>query len=256
MNQEKIGKLIAKLRKERKLTQEQLGAKLGVNGKAVSKWECGLTTPDISIVNDLAEILGITTKELLEGRQNFNIYNYVRVKNEVKRIIMKNIAFLVPILILSFLCTLFFMFFVNNYNRYQLINFRSNNDNFFAKGYIAIYPNKQLIILNDLIYHPKEKGTTSELKISQLKVCIINDKEVIFEYDFEKQYSDDGREKFYYISDLLDNFSDVIIENQKGHFLRYNKLKLQIEYKLDSKVIKEEFNLDIIVDETSSKFIS
>ena len=73
MDQDKIGKLIAKLRKSKKLTQEQLGAKLGVNSKAVSKWECGLTTPDISIVNELAHILGITTTELLDGKQTTDI---------------------------------------------------------------------------------------------------------------------------------------------------------------------------------------
>lgn len=42
MNQEKIGKFIAKSRKEQNLTQEELAEKLNITYKAVSKWECGL----------------------------------------------------------------------------------------------------------------------------------------------------------------------------------------------------------------------
>ena len=43
MNQEKIGKFIATLRKEQNLTQEELAEKLGITAKAVSKWECGVS---------------------------------------------------------------------------------------------------------------------------------------------------------------------------------------------------------------------
>ncbi len=43
MDQKKIGKLIAVCRKEKKLTQVQLGEKLGVTDKSVSKWETGVS---------------------------------------------------------------------------------------------------------------------------------------------------------------------------------------------------------------------
>ena len=48
MDQAKIGRFIAELRKERKMTQSQLGEKLGVSYKAVSKWETGRNLPDPS----------------------------------------------------------------------------------------------------------------------------------------------------------------------------------------------------------------
>ena len=70
MNQEKIGALVAKLRKEKGLTQSDLGAKVGVGFKAVSKWERGISCPDISIINELSKILGITSDELLSGKLN------------------------------------------------------------------------------------------------------------------------------------------------------------------------------------------
>ena len=47
MNQIKIGKFIAALRKEKGMTQEQLGEKLGVTNKTVSRWENGNYMPDV-----------------------------------------------------------------------------------------------------------------------------------------------------------------------------------------------------------------
>ena len=47
MNQEKIGKFIAKLRNEKNMTQTELGEILGLSYKAVSKWERGLSLPDV-----------------------------------------------------------------------------------------------------------------------------------------------------------------------------------------------------------------
>ncbi len=69
MNQEKIGKFIANLRKEQKLTQEQLAEKLGVTDKSVSRWENGKTMPDISMLSILANELNCTIQELLNGRK-------------------------------------------------------------------------------------------------------------------------------------------------------------------------------------------
>lgn len=67
MNAEKICIAIKILRKRKGLTQHQLADKLGVTDKAVSKWERGLGTPDISMLNKLALILDIDTDNLLEG---------------------------------------------------------------------------------------------------------------------------------------------------------------------------------------------
>lgn len=70
MNQEKTGLFIAQLRKEKAMTQRELAARLGITDKAVSKWERGLGCPDISLLNSLSEILGVTTSELLNGERH------------------------------------------------------------------------------------------------------------------------------------------------------------------------------------------
>lgn len=67
MNQEKIGKFIAKVRKEKKLTQKQLAEKLGITDRAISKWENGKSMPDLSLLKPLCDIFDITINELLSG---------------------------------------------------------------------------------------------------------------------------------------------------------------------------------------------
>ena len=67
MDQIAIGKFIAKKRKEKNFTQEQLAERLGVSNKTVSKWETGKCMPDYSVVKILCEELEITVAELLDG---------------------------------------------------------------------------------------------------------------------------------------------------------------------------------------------
>lgn len=69
MDQEKIGKFIAKLRKEKNMTQEQLAEIMGVTDKSISRWENGKTMPDISILGLLANELDCSIQELLNGRK-------------------------------------------------------------------------------------------------------------------------------------------------------------------------------------------
>ena len=73
----KIGKLIAKFRKEKGLTQKELGDKLFVTDKAVSKWERGLSLPDITLFEKLA-------KEL-----DTDIYNLIGIEKNNKDDVLK-----------------------------------------------------------------------------------------------------------------------------------------------------------------------
>ena len=69
MNNEKMGKFICDMRKSQKLTQKDLAEKLKITDKAVSKWERGISCPDISLLVPLAQALGVTTSELLNGER-------------------------------------------------------------------------------------------------------------------------------------------------------------------------------------------
>lgn len=65
MDKCKFGEFIYQKRKELNLTQEELGYKLKVTNKAVSKWETGETLPDIQLLEELAKVLNITIDELI-----------------------------------------------------------------------------------------------------------------------------------------------------------------------------------------------
>lgn len=69
LNKEKFGEFLAVRRKKEGLTQKELAQKLFVSDKAVSKWERGAGMPDVSLLIPLADILGVTVTELLEGQE-------------------------------------------------------------------------------------------------------------------------------------------------------------------------------------------
>lgn len=69
MEQEKIGKFILELRKEKNMTQQELADKIGVTDRAISKWENGRGMPDLSLMKPLCKELGITINELLSGEK-------------------------------------------------------------------------------------------------------------------------------------------------------------------------------------------
>ena len=69
MDNEKFGNFIKELRKEKGITQKELGEKLNITDKAISKWERGLSFPDITMLNLLPEFFEVDVSELLNGKK-------------------------------------------------------------------------------------------------------------------------------------------------------------------------------------------
>lgn len=69
MDQDKIGKFISKMRKEKKLTQQDLAEKLGISDRTIGNWENGRNMPDLSLFKPLCEELEITINDLLSGEK-------------------------------------------------------------------------------------------------------------------------------------------------------------------------------------------
>ena len=67
------GAVIKKLRENKRMTQEELAEKIYVSSKAVSKWETGQGFPDVSLLESLAQALGISVIELLSGEDISNL---------------------------------------------------------------------------------------------------------------------------------------------------------------------------------------
>ncbi len=117
MDQEKIGKFIAEVRKQRGLTQKELAEKVGISDKTVSKWECGNSIPDISYLESLCDSLDIKVNELLSGehlsdksyseKAEENIMALMKENESNKKgSILRNIIG-VLLIIMAFTCMLF-----------------------------------------------------------------------------------------------------------------------------------------------------
>ena len=70
MDMKKTGALIVGARKEQNITQRELAQRLHLSPQAVSKWERGLSFPDVALLEQLGEELGLTVSELLAGERN------------------------------------------------------------------------------------------------------------------------------------------------------------------------------------------
>ena len=131
MDQEKIGKFIQNVRKEKGLTQSELGNRLGISYKAVSKWETGISFPDASLLKPLCYELGITIDELLNGEVNndksgivFDYINFQQKKYKNKFLIIIAIVFLI---ITSLILGLYF---INNYNKIKIYKLYGESEHF------------------------------------------------------------------------------------------------------------------------------
>lgn len=70
MDCKKVGQLIKKKRLEKKMTQQELAGKLHITDRAISKWERGLGAPDISLLQDSSNILGLSISDVLSGEEH------------------------------------------------------------------------------------------------------------------------------------------------------------------------------------------
>ncbi len=78
MDQIKVGNFIAAMRKEKGLTQESLGERMGVTNKTISRWETGKYMPDIDKLQELSTCLGVSVNELLSGEKIESTDDFVR----------------------------------------------------------------------------------------------------------------------------------------------------------------------------------
>lgn len=74
MDCKKVGMLIRSLRLEQNMTQKQLAEKMNISDKAISKWERGVGCPDVSLLPELAALLGVSIEKILGGDLEVNAF--------------------------------------------------------------------------------------------------------------------------------------------------------------------------------------
>ena len=125
MDQNKSGKFIAKLRKGKNMTQEQLAEKMGVSINAVSKWERGLSFPDVSLYKKLCKELDINIEELINGEKDKSeeakekaIISTIKETNKIKKDSIKMMAILAILFVFIVLGIVYY----NNNLKVNLVN--------------------------------------------------------------------------------------------------------------------------------------
>lgn len=157
MNQEKIGSLIKKIRKENNLTQQDFAKKYGVTYQAVSKWENGKNIPDIALLKEICSDYNIDINELLDN-------NY-----KVKK---KNIPLLILIGILAITFITIFLLITNKNESFHFKTISSSCNNFTIKGTLAYNNNQSSIYISNIDYC----GGDDKIKYKKIE-CILYEKE-------------------------------------------------------------------------------
>lgn len=246
MDQEKIGKFISKLRKEKGLTQEELAKKLNVTDRAVSHWENGRRLPDVFLFKSICEVLDVSINELICGEKIKNT-NEKFDENIVKTIdIMKRkykLLYMFLFVIGLFTIVLSYLF-INSISRFTFI--------FIIIGIIIlIFAFCKLFIKNHQII------SSLFLLIILLCICYFIDylcvlkinRIPIFMYDIKSKYGYVEYDSLFYKTYVINSGNDMeyyIVDSKN----KYNDDNLPI-----SIFNREKYSLDKAIDYSDKPFI-
>lgn len=222
MNQEKIGKLIKKIRIKNKLSQKEFADKYGVTPQAVSKWETGKNIPDIAILKEICNDNNLKIDEFLSAKS-------------MKR---KNVMIIIIILLCFIVIGIGVITVKHNNDTFKLKTITSACKEFGLYGSIAYNKSKSSIYIDNVTYCG-EKKLPKYKKIS----CTLFEREddtinVINSYESED-------EKALTIDNFLKDFS-FKVDDYEHSCKNYKKDSFYLEIKaitLDDKVELREIPL-------------
>ncbi len=208
MTETSFGKTLAKLRKERKLTQQQLADLLHVTNKTISKWETNTTAPDIDTLKRISQVLNVPVDVLL-GNSKLTITE----KSSRHKLTKRKIILLIALLLVSIFFVYYLMTnFIINTKSYSLI---SGDERFTIEGNITADKNQYYLSLevkginDDLL----ENKTINNAEYS----IIINDKIIYNNGDISTlAILTDNQSLSKYISKISINHTDKKKENLKS----------------------------------------
>lgn len=254
----KIGMFIAKLRKELHLTQTQLGEKLGTNDKMVSKWERGICAPNILLLNDLSEILGVTTTELLRGerleeidKNDISVSATESIKyytSLAKNKMLKSLIIILLLIVIVFCSIIGILFFRNNYDNCFVYSITSSSEQYFVEGFLVLAPEKDILIINSIKNIMDDsyfdvKAYSYEYSLEARDIEIYRQGNIaLYEHQKDDQllYFDDILSMINIYSMEDSNYNEIILDER----FEDDDLNLQITY-LDKKMKKQNKTIEL-----------
>lgn len=166
MDLNKISNFIKAKRKELNLTQEELAEKLFVTEKAVSRWETGRGTPDISLLIPLSKALKVEISEILNGEENKNDIEKLIEYNELTK--KSKFNFKIKLIILLYVLSI--LFFLS----YLRVEYNPNIElNYFIRLFLVVISSILIIIGNRIYANNYVEKIEDKMKVDKLSKTIV-----------------------------------------------------------------------------------
>lgn len=250
---EKIGQFLQELRKEKKLTQEELAEKLYIKRESISKWERGIQIPTVENIINLAEYFQITPNEILYGERK-NKTNEKEIENtpvvimsSAKKMYFKLFK-LFMLIIISLTLTFLSIYFVNNYNSIKVYTVSGSGTNFdLSQGILLTSPDRRVLQLGNIISILDEEIQYIEIyyKDNKNKIDILTTDDL-------KQLSIDISDKEELMGKKInDLISNIYITIYTEKFSEEIKLNIKLDF-TNNKIINEEKEQDKTIQNKSN----
>lgn len=214
MNQEKIGKFIAELRKEKNLLQKDLAEKLGVDNRTISRWETGRSMPDLSMFPILSKELGVTVNDLMSGeivdkkdyQEKFeeNVINSISTVRHNNKVLYYLLIVVIFIIIMCISCCVV----VNNVH----FSLPYDEDKMYIEDskYGLRFANKNLCT----VYRGNIRKVTTSINVENEKVGII----------FVTSYCS--------IVDLYDFYKKDVLNSYRWYYIEFPEVDFPAKYRI------------------------
>lgn len=249
-----IGEFIKYMRKLRKITQKQLGEKLGIDSRAISKWESGVYLPDITMLTRISDELGITVVELLRCQLNEpkveslidesipeNNVEDSKIEDDIKsskkKIIFKKTHRIIIVSILVFLTIISITSLsikvangkkkdISDSDNVTVYQISSDDENLIIEGYIIQNNKSYLTIINKIIVNKDKINVLKFNKEDSVTINLCEEEKCLVTYDLNDSFKTNLENDYYEISNISSQmFSTRIID--------LNKLRLNININND-----------------------
>jgi len=247
MNENKLGTIISKLRKEKGITQKDLADILNISDKAISRWERGTSQPNLEMIFQISKYFNVSFNDLITARissddeDNEIVENIVKEFSDIGKKHAKRIKFVLLFSVIIILILTIAIIFTNTYNRFKVYKVDFENNDFYQIKGVYIETNvKDTLYLGDI----KIKNLTiKENDNVSVDIYILDGKEE----KILQNYS--STENIY----LVDSQSYIEIDNLSQYF---DNLYLRVSI-TDSKNKTKEYiaKLNFVLDFTNNKVI-
>ncbi len=173
---------IINLREKRHLTQKALAEKIKVSDRTISKWENGLTVPDLINIRNICRELGVSANSVVLEKKT--LYDYFKDFLHLLSILWKHIYNNIFKVIFAIIFILLLIYFINNYNSISMYILNSDNDDItFSNGYYIRSKVRNILIIDNINLNDSNYNPDVDTLRLELYLLVNGDKVVIYEDD-------------------------------------------------------------------------